>query len=208
MQHYLFLLIASVVVATAPRSPNPPPLQETSEVRVGDFLLLRSVDFMTDEVSYVWARSGDSIPSGFTPRNDPIPGYETLELSCAEDRLKVLLRFRPPIPGGIGRIRDPNREVAEVPRFQRAPVQFRFDSEPPLDLVEWVVDVTWYQAEMPQALVDAFIEGARPATRLRARVGPFTRKIYDIPVESREELEFSLVGSTRAIQLLDCGGSH
>jgi len=183
--------------------------QERTVIRVGEFRLLRSVDFMTDEVSYPWARTGDSIPGSDDSQFAAIfseAAYEILEMSCVGGQLQVVLQFYPDRP----RLSQPGinqeREEPEIPQRQSAPVQLRFDSDPPLDPVEWIVEIPGYEDEMPREQVLNFIDQARPATRLRARIGPFKIASSLGAIDSHRELEFSLLGFTKAVELLGCGG--
>ena len=183
--------------------------QDTTRVQVGDFSLLRSVDFLTDSITYRWARAGDEMPSPFAflraiAGSRDIRGYKTLELKCDEGPLEVILHFRPAYtatPGG--RTFSPG-EAQPVPVLsQLAPVQLRFDTDPPEPPSEWLVRP--YSASMPSSEVPSFVEKSRPAIRLRARVGPYARtRIGDVDVMGQEELEFSLRGYSRSLELLNC----
>ena len=55
--------------------------------------------------------------------------------------------------------------------------------------------------------MELFLASARPGTRLRVRVGPaMSGDAVGNNALHSAELEFSLVGITRAVELLGCGG--
>ena len=86
-----------------------------------------------------------------------------------------------------------------------APVQLRFGTNPQEAPSQWRYKLSGLSESrrflMPDSLVRGFVEGARPATRLRVRLGPYTDPLGMVP---REELEFSLRGFTRSLELLNC----
>ena len=179
--------------------PVPAAAQETSEIEVGDFILSRSTDSLTDEASYQWARSGDEI-SFLNPEllGDEI---EALELTCQEERLRVTLIFFPAVPRVL---LAPDQPTNPTTTTQMSIVQLGFDASTAQPPAAWPVRL--YRAQMPLHLVAEFVENARGATRLRARVGPFSALTPGVLLERAEELEFSLVGFTRALELLGCAG--
>ena len=169
--------------------------QDTTRVEVGDFLLHRSVDFFTDSITYSWARVGDELLGGVArmlaaAADREFVGYKTLELKCEEGPLQVILhtdRGSLPLPDTL------------------APVQLRFGTNPPEAPSQWRYRLLGLSESrsflMPDSLVRGFVEGARPATRVRVRLGPYNNPTGMVP---REELEFSLRGFTRSLELLNC----
>lgn len=103
---------------------------QDEEVRVGDFVLLKSVDFLTDAVTHEWARSGDPRPTfgiGAVTRGDGLPGYNTLDLTCREGELLIRIYYEPRRSGrGVTTRRD-----RDSPPRRPVPVQMRFDSDQP-----------------------------------------------------------------------------
>lgn len=121
---------------------------QDTEIEVGDFAVRRSVDFLTDEVSYLWARTGDPIPfsdegsssyerflQALERVDNPVPAYETLELRCVSGGLRLSVRFsdgRPALGPTVG---DRTRVVQTN---GTTPTQWQFDSNPPRGPADWV----------------------------------------------------------------------
>ena len=183
-------LVASVVlVASALVAPIAASGQD-EEVTVGAFVLLRSVDFMTDSVSYEWAYSGDPVPRFGTTQElfwDAVkdeggrPGYNTLDLGCRNGSLVVRLHYEPPRPKrgeviGFRRVSASGKDLSPPkptppPGPQHVPVQLRFDSETPLPPSDWIAD-GGHSVTMPASLLDQFLTSARPAGFGRESVPP------------------------------------
>ena len=205
---------ASVFMASALVAFGGAPLRvgaQEEEVRVGDFVVLKSVDFLTDAVTYEWARSGDPRPT----LEDIVgsigvgrPGYDTLDLTCREDGLLIRIYYEPARSGGVGGTSRPARASDEDrPPRRPVPVQMRFDSDELWSPSDWTPGLAGANVTMPQALVEPFLASARPATRLRVRVGPaMSGDGFGDNVLHSAEVEFSLMGITRAVELLGCGG--
>jgi len=102
----------------------------------------------------------------------------------------------------------PHEPDARLPRSRPEPLPLDpFDSDELWPPPDWMPAVTGRSATMPQALVEPFLASARPGTRLRVRVGPaMSGDAVGNNVLHSAELEFSLVGITRAGELLGCGG--
>lgn len=181
--------------------------QDTVRVNVGEFLVLRSVDFMTDEITYEWARTGDEVrPFYFlgTITGDDVEGYRTLELKCGELGLDVIVYFWPDMRDRPIRIQDRKGAERELgpPVPRTAPVQLRFDAASPGVPTDWPLNQ--FSAHLPRELVASFVERATPATRLRVQIGPYEARVDGFTTRRREDLEFSLLGFTRAVELLAC----
>ena len=178
-------------------------------IQVGDFSVFRSFDFLTDSLTSGWARAGDELwanPFAFlrTQYGEDVDGYETLELKCEEGALQVILHFWPDQRAISPRLtpQDPARAPNPAVSGQLAPVQLRFDTNSPEPPSQWMV--RFYTALMPYAEVPVFLEKARPATRLRVRVGPYSAPLSSRGTMRQEELEFSLLGFSRSLELLNC----
>ena len=178
-------------------------------IQVGDFSVFRSFDFLTDSLTSGWARAGDELWGNpfaglRTLSGEDVEGYETLELKCEGGALEVILHFMPDQRAVSPRVTSPDPARTPTPAVsgQLTQVQLRFDTGPPEPPSQWMVRL--YTALMPHSEVSGFVEKARPASRLRVRVGPYRDRVSGIDITGQEELEFSLRGFSRSVELLDC----
>lgn len=201
----LSLAVWAVLCVLVAYPANAQQLDSIMEVRVGAFHLERQVDFITDSVSFSWARTGDPIPSLLAIlRGTERPSYKTLELRCSKGELKVLLRY------SGGRTSDGvtyrrTDEPLEQPSPQTTPVQFRFDSDAPLPPQEWRLRGNGQSAEMPSNLVPDFVALAEGASRLRARMKTVIPELPQLGPTVDQDFDLSLEGFSRAVELLGCG---
>jgi hypothetical protein len=207
-QRLTWIVLISAILAAA--MPTIGEGQAPTRTEIGDFTLQRSVDFLTDEVTYHWARSGDLPPPPFSSErvNDQIrvPGYFYLSVRCESGQPRIQLGVRPESDVVVSGVRvgaDMSEISLSPPREQRTTVQMRFDERPVLPPAEWRMER--FTATIPSALAQAFVREARQASRVRIRFGPFNASQYGRSQEFTRDMEIPLRGFSKSLEKLGCG---